>query len=140
MNEQYIWRYRTDYATYHNASTYNGFYTGFPGNHKWRMWFSNSGGTLYEYGYEEFMPQPPRQVLQIENRYPAAGRQTALLFTVPINMDLSSGDYFDFFFGICVCTLCPSGTGHRQGTECNAAQECATERAFAHHYVFLPLE
>lgn len=81
---QYLFRYNV-----YNSNP-NGFIVGGPGVS--RFWITTvDGSTVQEVGYFDFVPYPQPNVLTINNRYTAAGRQTVLDLSWTSNVDISSG-------------------------------------------------
>lgn len=83
----YIFRY-TSYTT---NPQYNGFIVGGTGVSQFFMQTQRSG-SYYEYTYYNFVPYPSPFTMTINNRYPAAGRQTVLDLTFSINVNAVSSN------------------------------------------------
>lgn len=84
-NIQYIFRY----TVYFTDPYYNGFVTG--GTGVSRFWMTTYHGSIQEIGYNDFITYPQPNVLTINNRYTAAGRQTVLDLSWTSNIDIYSG-------------------------------------------------
>jgi hypothetical protein len=53
---------------------------------------THTGSGYTEWGYEEFIPKYWPITYTLNNRYPAAGRQTVLELTFNVDIDLASND------------------------------------------------
>jgi hypothetical protein len=84
---EYIFRY-TSYTT---DPQYNGFIAGGTGVSQFTI-VTQKSGTNYEYAYYNFVPYPSPFTMTINNRYPAAGRQTVLDLTFTIDVNAVSGN------------------------------------------------
>jgi hypothetical protein len=86
INIQYIFRY----YVYFTDPYYNGFVMG--GTGVSRFWITTvHSGTTQEVGYYDFVPYPQPNVITINNRYTAAGKQTVLDLSWTSNIDIYAG-------------------------------------------------
>jgi hypothetical protein len=97
MNTVYIFKYTSNYASSDSWSYYNGLVTGGPGNSRFQLRTYRSG-VYTEHGYYDFVPYAYPYTMTINNRYPAAGRQTVLDLSFTIDVDADSGDQLVFSF------------------------------------------
>lgn len=86
ISTQYIFRYYVMWTGNYN----NGFNMGGTGVSKFRIYTYTN--TWQENGYLDFVPYPSPNVLTINNRYKAAGRQTVLDLQWSSNINAGSGD------------------------------------------------